>query len=109
MTDLEYDLNMSVEWMPTQWEDSEAEVDYEETAKNLTKLGYQKIVWHDAKKELPELNKNVSAYSEYVLGYDCHNQTYAVVSWDGTDWSDDNYICYNVDYWTELPKIKLEK
>ena len=26
-----------------------------------------------------------SAYPEYVLGYDCHNQTYAVVSWDGTD------------------------
>ena len=44
---------------------------------------------------------------EYVLGYDCHNQTYAVVSWDGTDWSDDNCICYNVDYWAELPKIKV--
>lgn len=109
MTDLEYDLTLSIEWMPTQWEDSEAEVDCEETAKNLTKRGYQKIVWHDAKKELPELNKNVSAYSEYVLGYDCHNQTYAVVSWDGTDWSDDNGICYNVDYWTELPKIKFEQ
>lgn len=109
MTDLEYDLILSIEWMPTQWEDSEAEVDCEETAKNLTKLGYQKIVWHDAKKELPELNKNVSAYSEYVLGYDCHNQTYAVVSWDGTDWSDDNGICYNVDYWAELPKIKFEQ
>ena len=45
----------------------------------------------------------------YVLGYDCHNQTYAVVSWDGTDWSDDNCICYNVDYWAELPKIKVEQ
>lgn len=109
MTDLEYDLTMSIEWMPTQWEDSEAEVDCEETAKNLTKLGYQKIVWHDAKKELPELNKNVSAYSEYVLGYDCYNQTYAVVSWDGTDWSDDNGMCYNVDYWAELPEIEVEK
>lgn len=109
MTDLEYDLTLSIEWMPTQWEDSEAEVDCEETAKNLTKLGYQKIVWHDAKKELPELNKNVSAYSEYVLGYDCHNQTYAIVSWDGTDWSDDNGVCYNVDYWAELPKIKFEQ
>ena len=109
MTDLEYDLSLSIEWMPTQWEDSEAEVDCEETAKNLTKLGYQKIVWHDAKKELPELNKNISTYSEYVLGYDCYNQTYAVVSWDGTDWADDNGICYNIDYWAELPKIKLKK
>ena len=105
MTDLEYDLSLSIEWMLTQWGDSEAEVDCEETAKNLTKLGYQKIVWHDAKKELPELNKNVSAYSEYVLGYDAKNDKFAVVSWDGTDWSDDNAICYNVDYWTELPKF----
>ena len=101
MTDLEYDLNMSVEWMPTQWEDSEAAVDYEETAKNLTKLGYQKIVWHDAKKELPERNK-------YVLGYCASDSTYAVVKWDYADWSDDNEVCYNVDYWAELPKIELE-
>ena len=102
MTDLEYDLNTSVEWMPTQWEDSEAEVDYEETAKNLTELGYQKIVWHDAKKELPECNK-------YVLGYCSSDNTYAVVKWDCVDWSDDNEVCYNVDYWAELPKINLEK
>lgn len=102
MTDLEYDLTMSIEWMPTRWEDSEAEVDCEETAKNLTKLGYQKIVWHDAKKELPERNK-------YVLGYCTSDNTYAVVKWDCVDWSDDNEVCYNVDYWTELPKINLEK
>lgn len=108
MTDLEYDLSLSIEWMPTQWEDSEAEVDCEETAKNLTKIGYQKIVWHDAEKELPELNKNVSAYSEYILGYNTKEEIFAVVSWDGTDWSDHNGICYNVDYWTELPKIELE-
>lgn len=102
MTDLEYDLTMSIEWMPTQWEDSEAEVDCEETAKNLTKLGYQKIVWHDAKKELPERNK-------YVLGYCASDNTYAVVKWDYADWSDDNEVCYNVDYWAELPKINPEK
>lgn len=101
MTDLEYDLTMSIEWMPTRWEDSEAEVDCEETAKNLTKLGYQKIVWHDAKKELPERNK-------YVLGYCASDNTYAVVKWDCVDWSDDNEVCYNVDYWGELPKIELE-
>ena len=101
MTDLEYDLHMSVEWLLTRWEDSEAEVDCEETAKNLTKLGYQKIVWHDAKKELPERNK-------YVLGYCASDNTYAVVKWDYADWSDDNEVCYNVDYWAELPKIELE-
>lgn len=101
MTDLEYDLTLSIEWMPTRWEDSEAEVDCEETAKNLTKLGYQKIVWHDAKKELPERNK-------YVLGYCASDNTYAVVKWDCVDWSDDNEVCYNVDYWAELPKIELE-
>lgn len=102
MTDLEYDLSLSIEWMPTQWEDSEAEVDCEETAKNLTKLGYQKIMWHDVKKELPERNK-------YVLGYCASDNTSAVVKWDYVDWSDDNEICYNVDYWTELPKIEVEK
>lgn len=101
MTDLEYDLTLSIEWMPTRWEDSEAEVDCEETAKNLTKLGYQKIVWHDAKKELPERNK-------YVLGYCASDNTYAVVKWDCVDWSDDNEVCYDVDYWAELPKIELE-
>lgn len=109
MTDLEYDLTMSIEWMPTRWEDFEAEVDCEETAKNLTKLGYQKIIWHDAEKELPNLNKNVSDYSEYVLGYDYYSQTYAVVSWNGTVWVDDNGISYYVTHWTELPKIKLKK
>lgn len=102
MTDLEYDLTMSIEWMPSRWEEDGGEVDCEETAKNLTKLGYQKIVWHDAKKELPERNK-------YVLGYCASDNTYAVFKWDYADWSDDNEICYNVDYWTELPKINLEK
>lgn len=102
MTDLEYDLQLSIEWMPTQWEEDGAEVDCEETANNLTKLGYQKIVWHDAKKELPEYNK-------YVLSYCTSDNTYAVVKWDCIDWSDDNEVCYNVDYWIELPKINLEK
>lgn len=101
MTDLEYDLHMSVEWLPTQWEEDGGEVDCEKTARNLTKLGYQKIVWHDAKKELPERNK-------YVLGYCASDNTYAVVKWDCVDWSDDNEVCYNVDYWAELPKVELE-
>ena len=103
MTDLEHDLEMSLEWWtPNPYFEDDAEVDCEETANNLTKLGYQKIVWHDTKKELPERNK-------YVLGYCASDNTYAVVKWDCVDWSDDNEVCYNIDYWTELPKIKLEK
>ena len=103
MTDLEHDLSVSLEWWtPNPYFEDDAEVDCEETANNLTKLGYQKIVWHDAKKELPERNK-------YVLGYCASDNTYAVVKWDCVDWSDDNEVCYNVDYWTELPKINLEK
>ena len=98
MTDLEYDLHMSIEQMPTKFEEDSAELDYEETANNLTKLSYQKIVWHDAKKEFPERNK-------YVLGYCTSDSNYAVVKWDCVDWSDDNEVCYNVDYWTELPKF----
>ena len=88
--------------MPSRWEEDGGEVDLEETARNLTKLGYQKIVWHDAKKALPGCNK-------YVLGYCTSDNTYAVVKLDCVDWSDDNEVCYNVDYWTELPKINLEK
>ena len=101
MTDLEHDLELSLEWWtPNPYFEDDAEVDCEETANNLTKLGYQKIVWHDAKKELPERNK-------YVLGYCASDNTYAVVKWDCVDWSDDNEVCYNIDYWTELPKINL--
>ena len=102
MTDLEHDLELSLEWWtPNPYFEDDAEVDCEETANNLTKLGYQKIVWHDAKKELPERDK-------YVLGYCASDNTYAVVKWDCVDWSDDNEVCYNVDYWAELPKIELE-
>ena len=99
MTDLEYDLYQNLDMT---WNGWETEINYESSANNLTKLGYQKIVWHDAKKELPERNK-------YVLGYCASDNTYAVVKWDCVDWSDDNEVCYNVDYWTELPKINLEK
>lgn len=101
MTDFEHDLEMSLEWWtPNPYFEDDAEVDCKETAENLIRLGYQKIVWHDARKELPERNK-------YVLGYCVSNNTYAVVKWDCVDWSDDNEVCYNVDYWTELPKINL--
>lgn len=99
MTDLEYDLYQNLDMT---WNGWETEINYESSAKTLTKLGYQKIVWHDAKKELPERNK-------YVLGYCASDNTYAVVKWDCVDQSDDNEVCYNVDYWAELPEIKLEQ
>jgi hypothetical protein len=99
MTDLEYDLYQNLDMT---WNGWETEINYESSAKNLTKLGYQKIIWHDAKKDLPECNK-------YVLGYCASDNTYAVVKWDYVDWSNDNEVCYNVDYWAELPKIELEQ
>ena len=99
MTDLEHDLQLSLEWWtPNPRYEDDAEVDCEETAKNLTKRGYQKIVWHDVKKELPERNK-------YVLGYYYDSQNCVVVSWNGVNWSDGHWIYYNIDYWTELPKF----
>ena len=109
MTDFEYDLQLNMEWVPSEFGDPGLGVDYKTMANNLSNIGYQKIIWHDVMKELPELNKNVSAYSEYVLGYDAKNSKFAVVSWDGSDWSDDNGICYNVAYWAELPKINLKR
>lgn len=60
--------------------------------------GQSEITWFNEKKIRPERNK-------YVLGYDYYGQTYAVVSWDGVDWTDDNGICYDVTHWTELPKV----
>lgn len=102
MTDLEYDLELSLEW-----ENTKFGVDTAATAKNLSKLGYQKIIWHDVRKELPERDK-------YVLGY-CTSEynPFAVVKcvkdrWDYAYWYDDNENGYIVDYWAELPKIKLE-
>ena len=102
MTNLEYDLSLNIEWMPTQFEEDAAEVDCEETAKNLTKLGYQKIIWHDIEKELPKCNK-------YVLGYDYYSQNYVVVSWNGADWTDENSMCYDITHWAELPKFDYEE
>lgn len=96
MTELEDDLrkNLAVIWNGY----DEIKVDYESSAENLSIEGYQKIVWHDAKKELPNRLKP-------VLGYNVAHQAFVVVFWDGVDWSDENDICYNVDYWAELPKF----
>lgn len=103
MTDFEHDLEMSFEWWtPNPYFEDDAEVDCEETAKNLTKRDYQKIVWHDVKKALP--HRLIP-----VLGYNVTHQDFVVVSWDGVDWFDTEEICYNIDYWTELPKIEIER
>ncbi len=97
MTDLEHDLAMSVEW-----ENTKFGVDTAATAENLSKMGYQKIVWHDVRKELP--HRLIP-----VLGYNAAYQDFVVVSWDGIDWVDTEEICYNIDYWTELPNIETER
>ncbi len=101
--DLEYDLNLAAEFGGGYMSESDDDgFDFEATAKNLSKMGYQKIVWHDAKKELPKCNK-------YVLGYDYYGQNYAVVSWDGADWTDENGMCYDITHWVELPNFDYEE
>jgi len=100
MTELENDLTLEAEYDFK--ENSSSTLNYGIIAKNLSKIGYQKIVWHDVKKIEPERLK-------YVLGYCAEDGTFAVVKLDNTNWSDDNEICYNVDYWAELPKIKIEE
>lgn len=47
MTDLEYDLHQNVKFSYVETEYYDAELNYEKTANNLSKLGYQKIVWHN--------------------------------------------------------------
>lgn len=104
MTDLKYDLHQSVDY--DYWTDglvvTDVDLNFEKTAKNLSEKGYQKITWHDAKKELPK-------YNNYMLGYVCDRRICVVVSWDGTGWSDKNCVCYNIDYWAELPKIEIRR
>lgn len=100
MTDLEHDLEVSLEWWtPNPQFEDDAEVDCEETAKNLVNLGYQKVVWHKETDEYPEYGKN-------VLGYNTETNEFVVVQWDG-DWFDSNFYCYNIDYWADLPKVNI--
>lgn len=102
MTDLEYDLRLNLEVV---WHGyDEIRVNYASSADNLSVEGYQKIIWHNVRKELPECDK-------YVLGH-CPSEynPFAVVKcvkdrWDYAYWYDDNENCYIVDYWTELPKF----
>ena len=104
MTELENDLRKNVAVI--QHGHDEIRIDYEFSAESLSVEGYQKIKWHDVRKELPERDK-------YVLGY-CTSEynSFAVVKcvhdrWDYAYWYDDNENSYIVDYWTELPKINI--
>ena len=56
--------------------------------------------WYKTSDKYPESG-------EFVLGYDSIGKVYAVVKWDGIDWVDDNFVCYNVDYWTELTQCEV--
>ena len=104
MTDLEYDLHKSVDY--TYYTDgivvTDVDLDFEKTAENLAKLGYQKIVWHDAEKELPD--KNI-----YVFGYDSQNKDFAIVRFDGKMWFTDCFADFTVHYWTNIPAVDVRR
>lgn len=104
MTDLEYDLHQCVDY--TYYTDglvvTDVDLDFEKTAENLSKMGYQKIVWHDTKKELPD--KNI-----YVFGYDSQNKDFAIVRFDGKMWFTDCFADFTVHYWTNIPAIDVRR
>ena len=107
MTDFEHDLEMSLEWWtPNPRFEDDAEVDCEETAKNLTKLGYQKIVWHTITDEKIPLEDGKD-----VLVIDNYGNYWVAKYVKATNW----FAIYEMDWpykfiaWTELPKIELEK
>lgn len=108
MTDLEYDLKLSIELASDQWEDSEAEVDCEETAKHLTKMGYQKIKWHKVSEEdFPRTGTRVLGY--YIKdGHELYDDCYYGVPSKSkfariTAWGDSEIV--DVIAWMELPKF----
>lgn len=104
MTSLEYDLHKSVEY--TYYGDgiviTDVDLDFEKTAENLSKIGYQKIVWHNSLNELPD--KNI-----YVFGYDSENKDFAIVRFDGKRWFTDCFDDFKVDYWTNIPDINIRR
>ena len=93
---------MSIEWAQAQREDSEAEVDWEETAKNLTKRGYQKIVWHKITDEKIPLEDGKD-----VLVIDYYGNYWVAKYVEAINW----FAIYEMDWpykfiaWTELPKF----
>lgn len=103
MTDLEHDLQLSLEWWtPNPRFEDDAEVDCEETAKNLTKLGYQKIVWHKITDEKIPLEDGKD-----VLVIDYYGNYWVAKYVEATNW----FAIYEMDWpykfiaWTELPKF----
>ena len=111
MTNIEFknDLVASIEWMPTQWEDSEAEVDCEETAKNLTKMGYQKVKWHKVSEgDFPHTGTRVLGY--YVKdGHELYDFCYYGVPAKSkfariTVWGDSEIV--DIIAWMEIPEYK---
>ena len=106
MTDLEYDLKLSIELASDQWEDSEAEVDCEETAKHLTKMGYQKIKWHKITDEKIPLEDGKD-----VLVLDDYGNYWVAKYVEAINWFAiyEMELPYKIIAWTELPKINLER
>ena len=103
MTDLEHDLELSLEWWtPNPYFEDDAEVDCEETANNLTKLGYQKIVWHKITDEKIPLEDGKD-----VLVIDDYGNYWVAKYVKAINW----FAIYEMDWpykfiaWTELPKF----
>ena len=97
MTDLEYDLNLSLEW-----ENTKFGVNTAATAKNLSKRGYQKIVWHKITDEKIPLEDGKD-----VLVIDYYGNYWVAKYVEAINW----FAIYEMDWpyqfiaWTELPKF----
>lgn len=106
MTELEHDLELSLEWWtPNPYFEDDAEVDCEETAKNLTKLGYQKIKWNKITDEKIPLEDGKD-----VLVLDDYGNYWVAKYVKAINW----FAIYEIDWpykfiaWAELPKFKME-
>lgn len=97
MTDLEYDLNLSLKL-----ENTKFGVDTAATAKNLSKRGYQKIVWHKITDEKIPLENGKD-----VLVIDYYGNYWVAKYVEAINW----FAIYEMDWpyqfiaWTELPKF----
>lgn len=97
MTDIEYDLSLSLEW-----ENTKFGVDTAATAKNLSKRGWQKIVWHKITDEKIPLEDGKD-----VLVIDYYGNYWVAKYVEETNW----FAIYEMDWpyqfiaWTELPKF----
>lgn len=110
MTDLEYDLDLAAEFgsgfMPESDDDG---IDFEATAKNLSKMGYHKIKWHKVSEgDFPHTGTRVLGY--YVKDghglYDFCYYGFPVKSKFAriTVWGDSQLV--EVLAWMEIPEYK---